>query len=154
MRISFDLDDTLICYQPGVPAEAPLALWPIRAWLSEPLRLGARELLRELVAQGHTVGVYTTSYRDPQKVRLWLMSYGVRASFAYNQAHYDHLCKQRGHARLSKDPRLFNIDLHVDNEIIVAEQGEKYGFAVVLVAPEDTGWADRVREAINAAVSG
>jgi FMN phosphatase YigB (HAD superfamily) len=94
MRISFDLDDTLICYQPGVPAEAPLALWPIRAWLSEPLRLGARELLRELVAQGHTVGVYTTSYRDPQKVRLWLMSYGEQAQQRPAYVRYRSACGQ------------------------------------------------------------
>jgi hypothetical protein len=150
MRISFDLDDTLICYQPEVPQELPGALWPIRAWLSEPLRLGARELLRELVAQGHEVGAYTTSLRDPQKVRLWLRSYGIRAGFAYNQAHYDRICQEHGHARLSKDPRVFGIDLHIDNEDIVAMQGEKYGFAVVLVDPEDTSWAERVREAVRA----
>ena len=42
MRISFDLDDTLICYQPHVPREPP----PSWAWRlviqDEPLRLGAR----------------------------------------------------------------------------------------------------------------
>lgn len=153
MRISFDLDDTLICYQAHIPTEPPQAFWPIRAWLNEPLRQGARELLRELVAQGHEVGVYTTSFRDPQKVKLWLRSYGIRASFVYNQAHYDALCNKRGHARLSKDPRVFGIHMHVDNEDIVATQGEQFGFSVVLVAPEDIDWVNKIRVAIRQTVS-
>ena len=53
MRISFDLDDTLICYQPGVPQEKSLLAWLAR----EPLRLGAKALIRELQRSGHSVGI-------------------------------------------------------------------------------------------------
>ena len=41
MRISFDLDDTLICYEAGVASE-PRLPWYLRLFISdEPLRLGA-----------------------------------------------------------------------------------------------------------------
>jgi hypothetical protein len=55
MRISFDLDDTLICYRPGAVHE-PAPPWHRTLFsLGEPLRLGARELPRDLSAQGHEV---------------------------------------------------------------------------------------------------
>ena len=63
MRISFDLDDTLVCYQPGVPQE-PCLPWYLR-WLAvnKPLRLGTVNLFRKLRGRGWEVWVYTTSYR-------------------------------------------------------------------------------------------
>jgi hypothetical protein len=105
--------------------------------------------MRELVAQGHSVGVYTTSYRDPFKIKLWLWCYGVRASFAINQQHYEDILKRNPHTkRLSKDPRRFGIDVHIDNEDIVAQYGRQYGFTVILVAPEDLDWSGMVRESL------
>lgn len=68
MRVSFDLDDTLICYQSGVPQERTWLRW----FAGEPLRLGTRELWRALKKRGFQVGVYTTSYRTPAKIRFWL----------------------------------------------------------------------------------
>ena len=46
MRVSFDVDDTLVC-GPNVPAEQHLAWW--RRWrYPEPLRRGTRALMHEL----------------------------------------------------------------------------------------------------------
>jgi len=72
MRISFDLDDTLVCYQPGVPQE-PRLPWYLR-WLvaDEPLRRGTMNLICELRRYGWEVWIYTTSHsRAPLVAIAW-----------------------------------------------------------------------------------
>lgn len=150
MRISFDLDDTLICYQPGVPAEPPAgAVW---RWLGldEPLRLGAAALLRGLSAHGHDVWVYTTSYRPPFQVRCWLRGYGVRVGRVINQHVHDrYLRRHRNDRPPSKNPRAFGIHLHVDDSEGVAIEGRQHGFRVVVIDPLDTDWTRKVLSVVG-----
>jgi hypothetical protein len=89
MRITFDLDDTLICFQEGVPQE-PHPPWYLR-WLvtDEPLRLGAVDVFCELRIRGWEVWIYTTSNRRPSAVRRWLRCYGVRIDGFVNQDIYN-----------------------------------------------------------------
>jgi hypothetical protein len=146
VRISFDLDDTLICYQPGVPCEPGRVPWLFRSWFNEPLRHGAVALMRELAADGWEVCVYTTSYRSPSTVRWWLWWYGVRVRLVVNQDVHDrYLRRHRDDHPPSKNPRAFGISLHVDDSEGVAIEGRQYGFAVVVVSPEDDRWTDKVR---------
>jgi hypothetical protein len=143
MRISFDLDDTLICYQPGARHEPGRPPWWLRPWAREPLRLGAAALLRGLAAAGHDLWVYTTSYRGPFAVRWWLRSHGVRLGGVVNQDAHDRRVGRRGP---SKVPARFGIDLHVDDSWGVwVENG---GAGVCVVRPDDPDWADRVRDAV------
>src|SRR5438067_846899 len=89
MRISFDLDDTLICYGPAVPCE-PRPAWHRRLFTSrEPLRLGAKSLMLELEQRGWELWIYTTSYREPRSVRRWLRSHGIRVRDVINRAIHD-----------------------------------------------------------------
>src|SRR5438270_12026835 len=84
MRISFDLDDTLICYGGMIPCE-PRLPWPVRCLLNdEPLRCGARQLVRTLRERGHQVWIYTTSDRGPRAVRWWLRLHGVQVDRVVN----------------------------------------------------------------------
>ena len=94
MRISFDLDDTLICYQPGVRQEPNRVPWWLRWWVNEPLRLGAVDLMRDLAATGHELWVYTTSYRDPAAVRWWFWWYGVKIRYVVNQSRHERFRQQ------------------------------------------------------------
>jgi hypothetical protein len=149
-RISFDLDDTLICYQPGVPREPPLR-WPL-SWLvrDEPLRAGARALIRELWRMGLEVWIYTTSYRDPLSVRLWLMLHGVRVARVVNQAVHDRELRRNAREAVpSKNPAAFGISLHVDDSDGVRMEGERHGFRVVVLSPDDEGWAEKVLAAVG-----
>ncbi len=148
MIISFDLDDTLICYQQGVSQE-PRPGWPWR-WLAgpEPLRLGAIGLIRGLRSAGWDVWVYTTSHRDPWSVWCWLRCHGVHVSRVINQDVHDfHLRRNERERPPSKNPAAFGIALHVDDSEGVAEEGRRYGFSVVVVDPLDGAWADKVRAA-------
>src|SRR5262249_12028496 len=116
MRISFDLDDTLICYGTGTPCE-PAPPWYWRPFVSgEPLRLRARSLMETLRTAGWESWVYTTSYRNPGAVRRWLRSYGICVAMVINQAAHDrHLRRGASDYPPSKNPKAFGIDLHVDD---------------------------------------
>ena len=85
MLISFDLDDTLICYGDGFLHEPRLPFY--LRWLvhDEPLRFGARTLMRQLRERGCDIWIYTTSYRSPSEVSRWLRLHGICVSKVINQ---------------------------------------------------------------------
>jgi hypothetical protein len=147
MRISFDLDDTLICYQAGVPREPNGVPWLFRWYVNEPLRLGAVGLMRELSAAGHELWVYTTSHRNPTAVRRWLRFHGVRIAYVVNQSRHERTIGCRGP---SKDPGRFRIDLHVDDSWGVWLEGRRHWFRVAVVVPHDPDWTAKVRAAVAA----
>ncbi len=150
MRISFDLDDTLICYQEGVAQEPSRVPWLLRPWVYEPLRLGARDLMRGLSQRGFELWVYTTSYRSPTSVWLWLRCYGIRVRRIINQAVHDrHLRRGPNDYPPSKLPRFFGIDLHVDDSEGVRLEGREHGFDVVVVSPLDPDWTKQVLQAVE-----
>lgn len=151
MRISFDLDDTLICYREGTPCE-PRPPWYRRLLAPrEPLRLGTCSLVRALRARGWEVWVYTTSHRSPASVRRWLRSYRIRVARVINQDEHDRHARRTAHGRHpSKNPSAFDIDLHVDDSDGVHLEGERHHFRVVVVAPDDAGWAEKVLAAVEA----
>lgn len=143
MRISFDLDDTLICYASDALHESlRVPLWGRwRQW--EPLRLGAAPLLRELQDR-HELWIYTTSLREPRAVKRWLSLYGVRI---YSVINADLHAKQVRSREWSKLPSHFGITLHMDDEDF-RHLGEQFGFEWLLISPNDPNWADKVRAAV------
>jgi hypothetical protein len=145
MRISFDLDDTLICYGVGVASE-PRLPWYFRLFLGdEPLRLGAPALMRRLQSRGWDVCIYTTSQRDPAAVRRWLRWHGVSVLTVINQdVHDSQLRPGPRHRTPSKNPAAFRIDLHVDDSDGVRQEGEEHGFRVMIVSPDDPQWVEKV----------
>ena len=149
MRISFDVDDTLVCYGDEVayePSRVPLLLRP---WFTEPLRAGAPDLMRELIRDGHEVWIYTTSLRDPWHMKRWLGFYGVRITDVINDTIHMAYLKKHGYQRgPSKLPSAWRIDLHVDDSEGVQWEGNEHGFSVVVVAPDDPDWAQKVRTAV------
>lgn len=150
MRISFDLDDTLICHRRGSLHE-PRPPWYRRLLApEEPLRRGAGALIRTLQADGWEVWVYTTSHRPPASVRWWLWSYGLRVDEVINQMrHAQHLGRSNAGGP-SKNPAAFGIDLHVDDSDGVRIEGERHHFRVLVVSPTDPLWADLVLAAARA----
>lgn len=154
MRISFDLDDTLICYQKNIPFEPNRIPFFFKAWINEPLRLGSCKLMKQLKQYGCEIWIYTSSYRSPCLLRLWLRCYGIHVRGVINQAvHNTYLRRNLGDKRASKNPKAFGIDLHVDDSEGVRLEGEKYGFEVVVISPEDRNWNLAVLEAVQNAIA-
>jgi hypothetical protein len=148
VRISFDVDDTLVC-DASVPVEPRGSRWR-RLRYPEDLRRGARDLMRALIARRDEIWIYTTSYRSPFYVRGWFRSLRIPISGVVNHYRHDRVVGRRGP---SKYPPAFGIDLHVDDSPGVAEEGTRHGFRVLVVAPDDPDWAARVLAAVEGLAS-
>jgi hypothetical protein len=143
MRISFDLDDTLICYRQGAQHEPHPARWWLRWFAREPLRLGAASLLAELASE-HELWVYTTSHRHPRSVAWWLWTYGIRVRYVINQDRHERAFGRQGK---SKDPASFGIHLHIDDSWGVWLEN-RFERNVCVVLHDDPDWAEKVRDAV------
>lgn len=147
MRISFDLDDTLIC-DASVPTEQYLAWW--RRWrYPEQLRHGTRSLMTALARRGCRIWIYTSSGRSPQQLKSWFASFGIPLEGVVNLDRHERAVGLRGP---SKFPPAFGIDLHVDDSSGVALEGADHQFAVLVVSPEDSEWVERVLHDVDARI--
>ena len=145
MRISFDIDDTLVC-NPAIPSEQHLNWW--RRWrYPEPLRRGTHTLMTALVERHCTIWLYTSSCRCPRYLKAWFASLGIPIEGVVNQARHERLIGWRGP---SKYPPAFGIDLHVDDSLGVAMEGTDHRFAVLRIEPTDPAWVERVLETVDA----
>lgn len=143
MRISFDIDDTLVC-DGSVPSERCVPWWKRWAY-PEPVRRGTKRLMQELLAGGHELWIYTTSFRPPRYLRRWFRSFGIPIHGVVNQRRHEQIVGRQGP---SKYPPAFGIDLHVDDSEGVGEEGKVHRFAVLVVSPDDLEWAARILEAV------
>lgn len=148
VRISFDIDDTLACQLDHCAVEHSRLPAFVHRWLGEPLRIGTRDLTRELRRQGCSIWVYTSSGRTPSYIRRWLLLYGIRVDGVVNSVRHNHALTAHGLSNSpSKFPPAFDIDLHVDDSEGVQIEGHQHGFRVVVVRPDDERWAHRVLQA-------
>ncbi len=145
MRLSFDVDDTLVLSGPGVATEQ-LVPWWWRWRYPERLRQGTKSLMGELVRLRCQLWIYTTSDRSPRYLRGWFRSFGILIHDVVNQQRHERVVGRQGP---SKYPPAFGIDLHVDDSPGVGLEGERHGFDVVVVSPDDPGWASRVLKAVQ-----
>ncbi len=150
-RISFDLDDTLICAGRATATERCHVRWFMRPFVPELLRQGTVELLRRLVELGWEVAIYTTSNRSPAYIRWLFRCHGIRLCVVINQQIHDRAFSTWPSDQVpSKLPSYFGISLHVDDSEGVRTEGRKHGFDVVVVGPEQADWARVVLDAVAA----
>lgn len=148
LRISFDIDDTLACQAHHSAVEHSRLPAFVHRWLGEPLRMGTRDLTRELRRQGCSVWVYTSSGRTPSYIRRWLLLHGIHVDGVVNSVRHNRALTAHGLSNSpSKFPPAFDIDLHVDDSEGVQIEGYDHGFRVVVVRPDDDTWAKRVLDA-------
>jgi hypothetical protein len=53
----------------------------------------------------------------------------------------------------SKFPPAFGIDLHIDDSAGVAMEGADHRFPVLVIAPQDSGWVERVLTEVDARIT-
>ena len=150
MRVSFDLDDTLVCYRPDVPRES--VPWLLRCFFREPLRLGSTALMHQLARRGVKMWVYTTSHRPAWYIKIWFrLVCGVPIEGVVNQnLHEQKLRALNMWPGPTKLPSAFGIDLHVDDSQGVALEAERFGGGEILVVqPMDRGWDAKVLAAVE-----
>lgn len=144
IRVSFDIDDTLVCGA-EVPSEQ-LVPFLYRRRYPEPLRKGTRELLRSLSAHGCRVWLYTSSSRPAAYLSGWFACLGIPLDGVVNLGRHTAVVGCRGP---SKYPPAFGIGLHVDDSEGVAMEAQTHRFQVLIVSPQDPDWAGRVLDAVD-----
>ncbi len=155
MRISFDVDDTLVCHGLNLASETGRLPPFILRRLCEPLRRGTRSLMDELRRNGWSIWIYTSSGRTPFQMRLWMFLHCIRVDGIINETRHRRELAGRTFSRLpSKYPPGFAIDLHVDDSEGVRMEGEEHGFRVIVVNPDDERWTEKVLNTVNKFTSG
>ena len=148
MKISFDLDETLFVNPAEVPTEPDLK-FPYNKIYKDKLRKGAVELLKWINNFDTELWIYTTSNRTDRYIRGVFKHYGIRIDSIVNAVRHEKEVA-RGRANFpSKYPSVYRIDLHVDDEKSVYENGIAYGFRVYHITSDDTDWADNIRRELE-----
>lgn len=141
MKISFDLDDTLIAG--AIPFEEESQNIIQKCLGMEKLRKGTLGLFKDLRAQGHEVCIYTTSLRSVFIIRLTFWLHGIYIKDIYNKTIHDRHIKGMS-IYSSKYPPLFGIALHIDDSEGLRKEGEKYNFKTIIIKADDTDWVNEV----------
>lgn len=149
MIISFDLDETLFV-NPRIAETEPPIPFPYSLIYKEHFRKGATELVNSLRQRGHSIYIYTTSFRTPGYIRGYLKRYKIKVDRIINgKMHRDLVQRDRPQIMPSKYPPHFKIDIHVDDELSVKQNGESYGFNVVLLREDDSSWTEKVLKEVK-----
>jgi predicted glycosyltransferase len=144
MKISFDLDDTLILTDKDSIYEKPVR--GFRAlFYKEKLRKGIIVLCEELKSLGFDICVYTTSERSVSYIKKLFGVYGIKVNNVINQKVHKELVQgTRKEVMPSKVPSKFGIDLHIDDDISVKQNGILFGFNVLIIFKGDEDWGLKV----------
>jgi len=138
MRISFDLDETLISQNIDWEVEPDLAGFRGE---KERLRKGTVELFKWIREQNHEIWIYTNSYRGWMDLGSWFQDCGISVDGVINQIVHDRKREEQNQkCQLEKNPEWFGIDLHFDDSDELAEQER-----ICKIDPLDSSWTDRVK---------
>ena len=144
MIVSFDLDDTLFVSPLTHKTEKELP-FPLNRLYKERLRKGTVSLIHALQSNGNRVYVYTTSYRSEHYIRNLFRHYGIKFDRIINGAtHEKEVQGAKSEAMPSKYPSRYRIDLHIDDDKSVMENGKIYGFHVFLIGGQDDAWTEKI----------
>lgn len=148
MIVSFDLDDTLFVSPNTFKTEESLN-FPFNIIYKERLRLGTVELLNDIRSQGIQLWIYTTSFRSERYIRGLFKHYGIKIDNIINgDRHKREVQGNNTEIMPSKYPSKYRIDLHIDDDISVMQNGRTYGFNVCIIGPQDDEWVDKIKEQI------
>ena len=144
MRISFDIDDTLIFYDVEKRSKCHHRLLN-----GERLRDGTVELMKKLQKENE-LWLYTSSLRSEFVLTACFLLKGIKIQRVVNHAEHLEILKERNITeRCTKLPSYFHIDLHVDNEEGVKMQGDRFGYNVLIIDPDDEKWTDKVLKRVK-----
>ncbi len=142
MRISFDLDETLISASDSWQVEPDL---PGFRDDRERLRLGTSQLFRWLRSEGHEIWIYTNSYRGFKDLARWFTACRLPVDEVINQIKHDEKRFELDpRVRVDKNPAWFDIDLHFDDLIELSSDSR-----IEIIDPSDSEWVARVMQIVG-----
>lgn len=144
LTVSFDLDDTLFVDPEKYDTEKKLP-FPLDKIFKERLRAGTVELLSKIRENDIELWIYTTSFRTPRYITALFRCYGIKIDEVVNgDRHYREVQSGRAEAMPSKYPSKYRIDLHIDDDISVLQNGKTYGFKVAIINDESPDWVNDI----------
>jgi hypothetical protein len=150
MKISFDLDDTLFVNEDRVKIEKELK-FPHKYFYTEKLRYGTIDIMKKVTKNNIELWIYTTSFRTQRYIKEYFSKYGIKINInniVNGQRHNNEVQKNRVEILPSKYPPKYKIDLHIDDDISVKENGDIYGFKVILIKDSMDNWGEELWEII------
>lgn len=100
------------------------------------------------------IWIYTTSFRSEKYIRRLFQCYGITLDGVINGArHAREVQNNQSEAMPSKYPSHYRIDLHIDDDKSVLENGRIYGFRVYIVQEDDENWTEHIIEILNKIIS-
>ena len=145
MKITFDLDDTLICWQDEIAKESTRVPWYLWWFTPEPLRKGTVDIFQKLRSEGWKIGIYTTSHRSSRYIRRLFKLHGLELDSITNQNDHEKIIRHMKQKRKpSKLPCKVGSSLHVDNSEGVLVEGRRFHFRVLVVDPMDHDWTNKI----------
>jgi len=146
MKISFELDQTLLSESGEFPTEKQNLFQKVLRF--EKLRLGAIELLKELIDKGNEIWIYTASSRPKHYIYELFLRHDIKVTGIINRKkHLNSLSIEK--RSLSKFPPGFGIDIHVDHAENVSIDGTIFGFNTIMIKPSDKDWIEEVRKNLS-----
>jgi hypothetical protein len=115
------------------------------------LRKGTVWLFRTLRSRGHRISIYTSSFRSPWRLGAFFREYGVGVDYIINEMrHRRQLAKLDAKYRLcSKYPPMWGIDVLIDDSEAILLEGRRYGFAMIIVRPDDRHWLTTIARGLG-----
>ena len=146
MRISFDLDQTLLTFKNEFPTEPQNLFQKVLRF--EKLRLGTVGLMQQIQLQDHEVWIYTSSQRPKHYINELFLRHEIKLDGILNRKyHISGVALER--RALKKYPPAFDIDIHIDDSIGVMLDGEVFGFKTILVQPDEINWVKKIEKEIG-----
>ena len=94
--------------------------------------------------------IYTTSFRSEWYIKTLFRCYGINIDYIVNgERHKKEVQSEKSEPMPSKYPSRYRIDLHIDDDISVAENGKIYGFKVYLISENNPKWVDEILNQVN-----
>lgn len=156
LRISFDLDDTLVVFGEDRLRDRCLIPLLLRPFFRDPLRQGSHALLHQLHQRGAEIWIYTTSRRSESAIRVWWwLNRLPKLCGVINQFHHEREMQRLGlPCPPTKLPGHWHIDVHVDDSEGVRMEQPSYSSArIVVISPTDGEWVSHVIEAVDQELS-
>lgn len=127
--------------------------FPFKLIYKERLRRGTIDLMKWIREQGIELWIYTTSFRSERYIRRMFRCYGIRLDSVVNgERHAREVQAGKREAMPSKYPGKYRIDLHIDDDIYVVQNGRLYGFKVFQVGEQDEQWAYKIKKEIESLI--
>ncbi|AUC15549.1 hypothetical protein BTO06_10520 [Tenacibaculum sp. SZ-18] len=103
------------------------------------IRKGSRDLILLLQNKGHSINIYTASFRNKHQIRKTFEYYGIKVDKIINQKDNSSVLRNENYSA-SKYLPAFNFDLHIDDLTGVDLESKNLNFTAIIIKSFEANW--------------